>query len=87
MSIARVELPSVLLLLFSLVTCAEQPLTKTSNDAAPAAPVKAAESEPSAAAGESCGDVACQSNNECCKGYFCGFDAERSHVQRYCLGP
>ena len=85
MSIAR--LPTVLLLLFSLATCAEQSLTKTSNDAAAAAPAKAAESDPPAAAGESCGDVACQSNNECCKGYSCGFDPERSHVQRYCLGP
>ena len=86
MSIARVELPTVLLLLFSLVTCAAQPLTKTSNDAAAAAPAKAPEGD-SPAAGESCGDVGCQSNSDCCKGYSCGFDPERSHVQRYCLGP
>jgi len=92
MSIARVALPSVLLLLFSVVTCAEQPMTKTSSDSktpepdtvAAKAPAKA--SEESQAVGETCEDIACQSNSDCCKGYACGFDAERSHVQRYCLG-
>lgn len=92
MSIARVKVPSILVLLFSVVTCAEQPVTKTSNDAKPApeqdsmgaAPAKA--SEESQAAGDTCGDVACTANNDCCKGYVCGFDPERSHVQRYCLG-
>jgi len=90
---ARVKLPSVLLLLFAVVTCAEQPMTKTSSDekaaaepdAVGAAPAKDSEGE-SQAAGETCGDVACQSNNDCCKGYACGFDPERSRVQRYCLG-
>ena len=87
MSIARVELPAALLLLFSLVTCAEQPMTKTSSDAAAAVPTKPVESESeSQGAGETCGDVACQSNTDCCKGYACGFDPERSRVQRYCLG-
>jgi len=92
MSIARVELPSVLILLFSVVTCAEHPMTKTSSDATTTAaehdsvatPTKSADE--SQAAGETCGDVACQSSNECCKGYVCGFDPERSKVQRYCLG-
>lgn len=91
MSIAR-HLPSVLLLLLSVVTCAEQPMTKTSSDASTAAaeqevaaPPKPSEGE-SQAAGDTCGDVACSSNNECCKGYVCGFDPERSRVQRYCLG-
>ncbi len=94
MSIARVELPTVLLLLFALVTCAESPATKTSSDAATAADhdrvgsaqANAAEGE-SKTAGDTCGDVACQSNTDCCKGYACGFDPERSRVQRYCLGP
>ena len=90
MSIARVQLPTVLFLLFALVTCAEHPAgeAKASNDAATAAPSKepAAESD-SPSAGQSCADVACQSSNECCKGYACGFDPERSRVQRYCLGP
>jgi hypothetical protein len=88
MSIASVELPTVLFLLLALVACAEHPAgeAKTSNDAAAAAPTKAPEGE-SPGAGESCGDVACQSNSDCCKGYVCGFDPERSRVQRYCLGP
>ena len=96
MFIARVELPTVLLLLFSVVTCAEHPAgeAKASNDAASspehdpvgATPAKAPEGD-SSGAGESCGDVACQSNSDCCKGYSCGFDPERSRVQRYCLGP
>jgi len=68
-------------------------MTKTSSDAkaspepdtvAAKAPAKA--SEESQAVGETCEDIACQSNSDCCKGYACGFDAERSHVQRYCLG-
>jgi len=95
MSIARVELPAVLLLLFSVATCSEQPMTKTSSDAksAPepesvgAVRTKASEEDSQAAVGETCADVACQSNSDCCKGYACGFDPERSHVQRYCLGP
>jgi hypothetical protein len=70
-------------------------MVKTSNDAAAAerdsvaaAPAKASEASEadSQAAGNTCGDVACQSTTECCKGYACGFDPERSHVQRYCLG-
>lgn len=96
MSIAKVELSTVLLLLFTLVSCAEQPAgeAKASHDAA-ATPEndhvgatlgKAPEGD-SPSAGESCGDVACQSNSDCCKGYSCGFDPDRSRVQRYCLAP
>jgi hypothetical protein len=33
----------------------------------------------------SCDDRACSATDECCKGYQCGFDPERSKVQRYCL--
>ena len=90
MSIARVELSIVLLLLLplSIVTCAEQPVVKTSHDdAAAAAPAKTVEQDAPASTGETCGDVACQSNSDCCKGYSCGFDPERSRIQRYCLGP
>jgi len=87
MSIARFELPIVLCLLFPIVSCAEHPAgeAKASNEAAPAPPSKPAESD-APAAGEACSDVACQSNNDCCSGYVCGFDPERSRVQRYCLG-
>ena len=35
--------------------------------------------------GGSCDDRPCSSTDDCCKGYACGFDPERSHVQRYCL--
>ena len=93
MSIPRIELPSFLVLFMSVTACAEQPVTKTSSDATTteaaadsvAAPEKPSASE-SQAAGDTCGDVACQSSSECCKGYACGFDPERSKVQRYCLG-
>lgn len=37
-----------------------------------------------AAAGESCDDETCVGSEDCCKGYACGFDPERSKVQRYC---
>ncbi|HKO52510.1 MAG TPA: hypothetical protein VJV79_32605 [Polyangiaceae bacterium] len=88
MSIPRVALPNFLLLSFALVACAGQPASeaKASNDVESPAPSKAPEGD-SPTAGESCGDVACQSNSDCCKGYSCGFDPERSRVQRYCLGP
>lgn len=33
-----------------------------------------------------CEDRPCYSNTDCCPGASCGFDPERSHVQRYCLG-
>ncbi len=91
MSIARSNFQP--LLLFSVVTCAEQPMTKTSSDATTTATEHdsiAVPEKPSAiesqAAGDTCGDVACQSNNECCSAGVCGFDPERSRVQRYCLG-
>jgi hypothetical protein len=35
---------------------------------------------------DSCDGVACESTTDCCKGYDCGFDPDRSRVQRYCLG-
>jgi hypothetical protein len=34
---------------------------------------------------DECADRACAGNTECCNGYSCGFDPERSRVQRYCL--
>jgi len=86
MSIARVELSTVLLLLFSVVTCAEQAVVKTSNEAPAATPAQAIERDSPASVGEICADVACVSTTDCCKGYSCGFDPERSRVQRYCLG-
>lgn len=38
------------------------------------------------AAANTCEDRPCYSNSDCCAGASCGFDPERSHVQRYCLG-
>jgi hypothetical protein len=92
MSIARVELSTVLLSLLTLVSCAGNPAgeAKASNDGAATEPTKAAPAKAereSPTAGESCGDIACQSNSDCCEGYSCGFDPDRSRVQRYCLGP
>jgi hypothetical protein len=96
MSIARVAHGIALLLSLALVACAEHPSgeAKAGNDVPTtpehegdgAAPAKAPTPDSPATAGESCGDVACESSSDCCKGYSCGFDPERSHVQRYCLG-
>ena len=32
-----------------------------------------------------CDDQTCVGTEDCCKGFACGFDPERSRVQRYCL--
>jgi len=45
----------------------------------------APERAPSEASG-TCDDRTCVSTTDCCKGYQCGFDPERSKVMRYCLG-
>ncbi|GMV19402.1 MAG: hypothetical protein AMXMBFR56_76260 [Polyangiaceae bacterium] len=60
---------------------------------APAAPAveetKPAEEAPRQAA-SGCADSSgeakqCTTNEECCAGYVCSLDPERSHVTRYCL--
>lgn len=33
----------------------------------------------------SCDDRSCVASQDCCGGYQCGFDPERSKVERYCL--
>jgi hypothetical protein len=38
-----------------------------------------------AASANTCADRPCVANSDCCGGTSCGFDPERSHVQRYCL--
>jgi hypothetical protein len=55
-------------------------------NAAPASEAARPPDPASSPAGESCADVACESSTDCCKGYDCGFDPDRSRVQRYCLG-
>jgi len=32
-----------------------------------------------------CDDRSCVATEDCCKGFACGFDPERSRVQRFCL--
>ena len=39
---------------------------------------------PDRAASGACDDRACTATEDCCKGFACGFDPERSRVQRYC---
>lgn len=59
---------------------------------APAAPVEAAkpveEAPKQAASGcpDSTGEAKqCSASEECCAGFVCSVDPERSHVTRYCL--
>ena len=40
---------------------------------------------PPTEASGTCDDRSCVSSSDCCKGYQCGFDPERSKVTRYCL--
>jgi hypothetical protein len=48
------------------------------------APPPAEEAPPSPPTG-ACDDRACSVDQDCCKGYGCALDPERSRVQRYCL--
>ena len=62
----------------------------TSPDEAKETPSEARETsdEPQRAPSEAsgtCDDQSCVSSSDCCKGYQCGFDPERSKVTRYCL--
>jgi hypothetical protein len=43
-----------------------------------------AKRDPIEAAG-TCDDRSCVSTSDCCKGYQCSFDPERSKVIRYCM--
>ena len=43
-----------------------------------------AKRQPTEASG-ACDDRSCVASQDCCGGYQCGFDPERSKVQRYCL--
>jgi len=52
------------------------PTQRDTPEAAKRAPVEAS---------GACDDRSCTANEECCKSYLCGFDPERSKVQRYCL--
>jgi len=70
----------------SLIGCAsnesrEPPLTPASGE------IQSSPETPAAAEEESEGIEArqCVSNDDCGKGYVCGFDPERSHVVRHCM--
>jgi len=83
---------SLVLILLASYGCAKnqalEPKPESGSAATPESHPPEAASVPTAepsAGGETCGDVACTSSSECCKGYACGFDPERSKVQRYCL--
>jgi hypothetical protein len=73
----------------------DKPADESSKSDAPSAtesPPSTSESTPGAsndavpdrAASGACDDRACTSTEDCCKGFACGFDPERSRVQRYC---
>ncbi|MFO0565218.1 MAG: hypothetical protein U0263_06125 [Polyangiaceae bacterium] len=81
-------------LLASLMTiglsCAESPPPAKTPEPAPEATQKneSAESTPK---DDPCKEKdgsskSCESDKDCCKGYTCGHDPERSHVQHYCVG-
>jgi hypothetical protein len=48
-------------------------------------PTPPADDAPPAPPTGACDDRACSVDQDCCKGYGCALDPERSRVQRYCL--
>ncbi|HTU61610.1 MAG TPA: hypothetical protein VMF89_24310 [Polyangiales bacterium] len=77
-----------------LLSCAaaQSPEPKTSAEPATTElsaleePSRAQRADSTAAEANTCEDRPCYSDGDCCKSYSCGYDPERSHVQRYCLG-
>lgn len=78
----------------SSLSCASAPVKESnlsgSSESAPSAnqrePEGSYEDAAANASANTCEDRPCYSNSDCCGGASCGFDPERSHVQRYCLG-
>jgi hypothetical protein len=57
-----------------------------SREEEPMMPASAAQSAPAAAEEQNGQEPQqCQSNEDCGKGYTCGFDPSRSYVTKYCL--
>jgi hypothetical protein len=56
------------------------PKEESTSEAAPPA-----DEAPPAPPTGACDDRACSVDQDCCKGYGCALDPERSRVQRYCL--
>lgn len=74
-----------------IVSCARAPAPEPKTSATATEPTaQDTSSDQSLYAGaaepvDACGEKSCSINAECCDGYVCGFDPDRSHVQRYCL--
>jgi hypothetical protein len=62
------------------------PPPKEAGEASPSASesAPAADAPPAAPTG-ACDDRACTVDQDCCEGYGCALDPERSRVQRFCL--
>jgi hypothetical protein len=76
----------------SLIGCAkkestEPPLTPASSEPASSEPASTETEVPAAPEEENEGTEArqCVSNDDCGKGYVCGFDPEQSRVVRHCM--
>ena len=78
-----------------LLSCASAQSSEPKTGAEPASsnelsaleePTRGHRGDGTAAEANTCEDRPCYSDGDCCKTYSCGFDPERSHVQRYCLG-
>jgi hypothetical protein len=62
------------------------PPPKEENGASPgASEASSPEAEAPAPPTGACDDRACTVDQDCCEGYGCSLDPERSRVQRYCL--
>ena len=69
----------------SNVSGAKEGSAKSDGDKTVSEPGSAYDDAAANASANACADRPCFSNSDCCSGASCGFDPERSHVQRYCL--
>lgn len=95
---AKIVIPSAMVIVFSsLLSCGTGAQKEPSVGGVDRAEEKSIGLEPisakqqnrrdsASAATDVCEDRPCSSDSDCCKGDSCGFDPERSHVQRYCMG-
>ena len=88
--ISRTTISVIVLALLAPISCVsrlDEKSVETSGVVDKPAPTTGApaagESTPSS--GDSCADQSCVSSTDCCKGFVCGFDQDRSRVQRYCM--
>jgi hypothetical protein len=95
---AKIVIPSAMVIVFSsLLSCTAGTQTEPNVGGVERAEEKSIGLDPmsakqqkssdsASAATDVCEDRPCSSDSDCCKGDSCGFDPERSHVQRYCMG-